>query len=182
MTLDITKVLEATAFATQAHDGQRRKYVNEPYIIHPMRVARRVTLTEGVNTDMVCAALLHDVLEDCPQVTSLDIEGSFGYEVLRLVRALTDPPAIKGGPNRAARKEKTRDRLHIAGDKAQTIKCADLLDNLESIVAHDKDFGKVFIGEAYALVAAMPYAEATIRDQLIGELEYYKRWGSAHSA
>jgi len=182
MTLDTIKVLDAVAFATSAHDGQRRKYENTPYILHPIRVAKRVSCIDQVTTDMVCAALLHDVLEDCPQITSFDIENRFGHEVYRLVSALTDDKVVRNGPNRAVRKAMTRDRLHVAGWAAQSIKCADLIDNLSSIVANDKNFGKVFIFEAYALVEAMPLAEATIRDEILGDLEYFKRWGSTASA
>lgn len=182
MVLDTLKVLDAVAFAALAHDGQRRKYVNEPYIIHPIRVARRVSFVQNVTTDMICAALLHDVLEDCPHVTSVDIENQFGYDVYQLVKALTDEKPFKGGPNRAQRKQNTLKRLRNAGSYAQTIKCADLLDNLTSIIEHDKNFGKVFLKEAWVLAYAMFNADKTIRDELFGTLEYYERWGWTHSA
>ena len=60
---------EAVKFATQAHAGQKRKGTNLPFIIHPLEVA---SIVAAMTTDeeMLCAAVLHDVLEDCSQVGS----------------------------------------------------------------------------------------------------------------
>lgn len=69
---------KALEFAKTAHEavGQRRKYSNEPYIVHPMAIARLVK-TVSHTPEMVAAALLHDTVEDT-NVELADIEQSFG--------------------------------------------------------------------------------------------------------
>lgn len=134
LTAEVKMALE---FATNAHEGQFRKYTNEPYIVHPIAVAnllRRVYHTE----EMLIAALLHDTVEDTP-VTLDDIRAEFGDDVATLVHYLTEKSVPEDG-NRAVRKE--IDALHYAeGDwRSQTIKVADLIDNTRSIKKHDPDF------------------------------------------
>lgn len=60
------KIIQAAQFAAQAHQGQARKYTGRPYIEHPGRVAARVMVLRDVAEPVVCAAWMHDVLEDCP--------------------------------------------------------------------------------------------------------------------
>ena len=59
-------ILKAAAFARRAHAGQRRKYNDRPYIVHPARVAGRVAAHPQATETMVAAAFLHDVVEDTP--------------------------------------------------------------------------------------------------------------------
>src|ERR1700722_13848505 len=99
MMYEVETVLRATKFATDAHDGQRRKWDDEPYVVHPMRVARRVAATDGATLEMVVAALLHDVIEDCPKVLPNEINMSFGDEVGVYVVSLLDKKAYRGAPN-----------------------------------------------------------------------------------
>ena len=105
-------IIKATAFATTAHAGQVRKYVGEPYVEHPKRVAARVARAQGLSEAAVVAALLHDVVEDTD--TSLaDIERAFGLEVATLVDALTDKYSPEDYPalNRKQRKALEAERL-----------------------------------------------------------------------
>ena len=60
----LNPILRAAQFARQAHEGQRRKCNDRPYIEHPARVAARVTILPGATEAMVVAAWLHDVVED----------------------------------------------------------------------------------------------------------------------
>ena len=72
-------VEEARSFAEKAHEGQR------PYIVHPLEVAKIVsTMTD--DEEIISAALLHDTLEDCRQVTKEQIKEAFGERVLEMVR------------------------------------------------------------------------------------------------
>ncbi|MCK5343435.1 MAG: HD domain-containing protein, partial [Candidatus Heimdallarchaeota archaeon] len=73
------KIANAIAFAFDAHKGQHRKGGNEPYIMHPLRVF--TTLVElGIrDVDMLCAAVLHDTIEDC-SINANDIADNFGNE------------------------------------------------------------------------------------------------------
>ena len=58
-------IIKAAQFARKAHGGQKRKFSNEPYIHHPARVAARAMLLPETTEALVCAAWLHDVVEDC---------------------------------------------------------------------------------------------------------------------
>ncbi|MBE6849288.1 MAG: bifunctional (p)ppGpp synthetase/guanosine-3',5'-bis(diphosphate) 3'-pyrophosphohydrolase [Ruminococcus sp.] len=83
---DVTKVLAAYQFAAKAHEGQFRSS-GQPYIIHPLAVAKSL-LELGMDTDSVCAALLHDVVEDT-EATRQDIDKRFGTTVGMLVEGVT---------------------------------------------------------------------------------------------
>ena len=61
---DLSKIISAYEFAAKAHEGQKRSS-GQDYIIHPLAVAN-ILLNLGMDTDTVCAALLHDVVEDTP--------------------------------------------------------------------------------------------------------------------
>lgn len=147
---------QARMFATAAHAAvsQTRKYTGEPYINHCRNVARMV-VDRGGTPEMVCAAWLHDVLEDTG-VTYTDVFEFFGYDVAKLVLELTDQ--CHDG-NRAARKAAEAERLSKCSHEAQTIKCADLIDNTSSIVKHDLKFAKVYLAEKRALLMAMQKAD-----------------------
>ena len=82
------KIKKAFDYANEMHEGQFRKS-GEPYISHPVAVALIVAQLE-LDTDSVCAALLHDTLEDCKEKTDCaTIKKLFGEEVLELVDGLT---------------------------------------------------------------------------------------------
>lgn len=140
---------KALWFASNAHAHQLRKYTNEDYIVHPIAVAdivRRVRHTP----DMIAAALLHDVVEDCG-VALKTVTEVFGPIVALLVSQLTDVSRPSDG-NRQKRKE--IDRLHTADafPEAKTIKLADLIDNTKSIAAYDPDFALVYLREKRELL------------------------------
>ena len=90
-------VSEAIAFSVKAHDGQRRKKSNAPYILHPMEAAVIVgTMTD--DQELIAAAALHDVVEDAG-ITMDEIGERFGARVKELVLSETEnkrenlPPA-----------------------------------------------------------------------------------------
>lgn len=155
----------AYEFAARAHEGQKRKYTGEPYIVHPVEVM--TILMENVSsasTEMLMAALLHDVVEDCG-VTPEEIREQFGPIVEDLVFWLTDPPTVPGGPNRAARKAMTRERYAIAPAEAQTIKCADIISNTSTITQHDPDFAVVYLSEVRALLDVLDHADPALLER-----------------
>jgi len=83
----LTRIEKAFRFANAAHDGIKRKS-GEPYIIHPIAVARIVALDLGLGATSIVAAILHDVVEDTEYRLS-DIENMFGEQVARIVDGLT---------------------------------------------------------------------------------------------
>ena len=85
-------VERAFRFAKEAHKGVRRRS-GEPYILHPIAVAKIVISELGLGSTSICAALLHDVVEDT-DYTHEDIEASFGPKIASIVEGLTK---ISGG-------------------------------------------------------------------------------------
>ena len=74
---DMEKIQRAYLYAKQLHEGQFRAS-GEPYIMHPVSVAE-IAASLGLDTDSICAALLHDTVEDCGTLVSLeDISEKFG--------------------------------------------------------------------------------------------------------
>lgn len=150
------KQKEAEYFADMAHSQirQRRKYTNEPYIVHPRNVAYLVKMVGGTD-EMISAAFLHDVLEDvapkCPMFNADKIAETFGYKILNLVGWLTDDSTPEDG-NRERRKEIDRDHISAAPPEAKTIKLADLIDNSMTICEYDPGFAKVYLPEKRLLL------------------------------
>lgn len=159
----IDTVEAARLFATAAHGaiGQRRKYLDTPYIEHPAAVAALVSRHCPGDPAMVAAAWLHDVLEDT-QVTAQTLGDNFGEEVTALVLALSDLEGPEVG-NRAVRKRLALERLAQAGARAQTVKYADLIHNTGSIVEHDPGFARLYLKEKRALLEAMTEGEVGLR-------------------
>ena len=152
----------AAAFAETAHAAQRRRYTNEPYIVHPAAVAARVA-TVTSDEEVLAAAWLHDVVEDT-RVRLPEIETVFSARVAHLVDALTNVSGPQDGPRRV-RKARDLERLRHAPPEAQTIKYADLIDNTRSIVAHDPRFAWVYLEEKAALLAALDHGDASLRKE-----------------
>ncbi len=157
-------VERARVFATAAHAavGQRRKYTGEPYVVHPIEVSRLVDQIGGTS-EMVAAALLHDVLEDT-DVTFDVLEEEFGTSVAELVLWLTDVSKPEDG-NRSTRKALDRQHSAAAPAEAQTIKVADLISNTRSIVAHDPDFAVVYLQEKRMLLDVLTKADPNLLEQ-----------------
>lgn len=88
--IDIIK--RAFAFAREAHKGVRRRS-GEPYILHPIAVARIVSQEIGLGSTSICAALLHDVVEDTDYTVD-DLKNLFGEKIASIVEGLTK---ISGG-------------------------------------------------------------------------------------
>ena len=160
VTVTYKKILE---FATNAHEGQKRKYTDDDYIIHPIAVAKLVQ-AQGGDDNMVYAALLHDVLEDTPiNHTQLRImlhsilSVETAEDVLSLVVELTDVYTKEAFPqyNRLYRKGFEAFRLAYVSDRAKAIKRADIEHNSESILTHDPGFAKTFLKEKKNLLEKM---------------------------
>src|SRR5580765_3021004 len=92
---DLSLVLRALSFAAHKHRDQRRRGAEaSPYINHPIAVAD-VLVNEGrmPDTVLVCAALLHDTLEDT-QATFAELEAQFGREIAQIVQEVSDDKSL----------------------------------------------------------------------------------------
>jgi len=119
----------ACAFAEAHHAGQRR-HNGEPYINHPLRVAGIVMANRIASPGLVCAALLHDVVEDSEGRVTIDmVERLFGPPVANWVDYLTK----RSKKDIADKRERTLEyqgRLLHSPDEVKVIKMSDVLDNL----------------------------------------------------
>lgn len=105
-----------------------------PYISHPVHVALMLARLD-VAPVVIQAALLHDVVEDCEGWTTVRVELEFGPEVAALVATLTDPQ----GHSWEDRKQHSIDGAATMDVRAATVKAADKLHNLSSLVAAVKN-------------------------------------------
>lgn len=165
---------KAFDFAQQAHGSQLRKYTKEPYIDHLERVASLVKSVPHTPT-MVCTAYLHDVLKHT-SVSPKTIKKNFGKEVALLVDELTDEFTKEAYPhlNRRWRKKKEAERMAEINWGAQTIKLADILDNLPGIVEHDLKFAKTYVREVEVLLENLQDGDASLRQRVIEEIQSAK--------
>jgi len=165
----MNKILAAARFARLAHQGKKRKYTGEPFITHPSRVAGRVLLHEAACENMVCAAFLHDVVEDT-HFTFDHLMSRFGKGVVRLCQELTNPSKDSD----ALRPErKAMDREHIKGisREAKIIKLYDRIDNVNDMAGAADDFKKLYCEESRLLAEALKDASETLYDELIEAVE-----------
>lgn len=155
-------ILRAAALADRAHQGQKRKYTNFPYITHPARVAGRVGILPGVTEEMVAAAYLHDVLEDT-SITREEIEEATNAQVGYYVDCLTNKSKGTGLP-RDQRKALDREHISQAPFEVRQIKAIDRLDNLLEMTDAPTDFKKLYAQESVLLADAL--GEGPLVDEL----------------
>lgn len=127
----MTLLTEAVIFAARMHDGAVRRGTRVPYIVHPMEVAAIAsTLTQ--DEEVLAAAVLHDVVEDCGQ-TLQGVAERFGARVAALVEAETQTPRPDPETSWLARKEEALFKLAHGGRDARLIALADKLSNMRAI-------------------------------------------------
>ena len=131
------KLLIRKAFnlSVEAHSNQRRK-TGEPYIFHPISVAKIVANEIGLGAVSIVAALLHDVVEDTKYTIS-DIEQLFGETVARIVSGLTKISSLKKDKDHSIQAENFRKMLLTLHDDVRVIliKVADRLHNMQTMDA-----------------------------------------------
>jgi (p)ppGpp synthase/HD superfamily hydrolase len=164
----------AKLFAISAHESinHKRKYDNQPYYIHCERVVK--ILQEVTDDEIILAsAWMHDVLEDVaplnPDFSEAKIREIFGERIANIVVELTDCHFSEG--NRATRKALDRSRLASASAAAQTIKLADLIDNLIDIQKHDPGFAIVIAKETKLLLSCLTIGNQALFSKVFHLLE-----------
>ena len=131
------KELIRSAFdlAVEAHQEQRRK-TGEPYIYHPIAVAKIVSNEIGLGAISIAAALLHDVVEDTEYAIE-DMNRLFGETIARIVKGLTKISHLKKEQNVSLQAENYRKMLLTLNDDVRVIliKIADRLHNMQTMDA-----------------------------------------------
>ena len=123
----------AFRFARKAHAGIRRRS-GEPYILHPIAVAKIVSQEIGLGSTSICTALLHDVVEDT-DYTVEDIERHFGKKIAQLVAGLTKISGGIFGDKASVQAENFRHLLLTMSEDIRVvlIKMADRLHNMRTL-------------------------------------------------
>lgn len=124
----LSRIDEAIAFATKAHDGQYRKASGIPYIAHPYSVGM-LLLQTGCKEDVIIAGLLHDTVEDT-KVTIEEIEREFGQRVAQLVLGSSEPDKSASWEER---KQHTIETIKELDKETCLVVCADKCHNVQSI-------------------------------------------------
>ena len=133
---DQKRLVEALAFALEAHGHQKRKGKDVPYASHLLQVAGHV-LEYGGDAELAVAGLLHDVLEDCEGVDAADMRARFGDRVANVVDDCTDlleedTPGKKS--DWYLRKHKYLTHLSQASRDTQLVAACDKLHNLQNLL------------------------------------------------
>jgi hypothetical protein len=165
-------VEKAIEFATEKHKDQRRKWTGESYIVHPEAVADTIRAIGG-STEMVCAAWLHDTIED-QGVRPEELTELFGPKVSKLVVELSEISKLEDG-NRKTRKEIDRKHYSNASPEGQTIKLADMLNNGYDIVESNPGFARTYIPELEALFEVLTKGNPTLRNKVAEMIAISKR-------
>ena len=155
---DLAKITAAYEFAKELHEGQFR-VSGEPYISHPVAVAQIVAGLE-LDTDSICAALLHDTVEDCKDKVSLDIiSHKFGYPVAMLVDGLTKLEKIPFADKEEQEVENLR-KMFLAMSKdirVIFIKLCDRLHNMRTLYAKPENKRRITALETMQVFAPLAH-------------------------
>ncbi len=152
-------ITKAFNFAKQAHKGVRRKS-GEPYILHPIAVAQVACEEIGLGSTSICAALLHDVVEDT-DYTYEDIANLFGVKIANIVEGVTK---ISGGifaPGASDQAETFKKLLITMSDDVRVIliKLSDRVHNMRTLASMTP-------AKQYKIAGETMYIYAPIADRL----------------
>jgi len=130
-----TLITKAFEVARDAHDGQRRKS-GEPYIFHPIAVARIVAQDIGLGAISIASALLHDTVEDTP-LKHEEIYEMFGEKISRIVRGLTKIKRLKHDTDLSIQAENFRKMILTLNEDVRVVlvKIADRLHNMQTMAS-----------------------------------------------
>lgn len=152
-------ITKAFNFAKQAHKGVRRRS-GEPYILHPIAVARIACVEIGLGSTSICSALLHDVVEDT-DYTVEDIENLFGSKIAQIVDGLTKISGGIFGDRASAQAENFKKLLLTMNDDIRVIliKIADRLHNMRTL-------GSMLPSKQYKIAGETLYIYAPLANRL----------------
>ena len=152
-------ITKAFNFAKQAHKGVKRRS-GEPYIMHPIAVAQIACSEIGLGSTSICAALLHDVVEDT-DYTVEDIENLFGPKIAQIVDGLTKISGGIFGDRASAQAENFKKLLLTMNDDIRVIliKIADRLHNMRTL-------GSMLPNKQYKIAGETLYIYAPLAHRL----------------
>ena len=152
-------ITKAFNFAKQAHKGVKRRS-GEPYIMHPIAVAKIVCTEIGLGSTSICSAFLHDVVEDT-DYTVEDIENLFGSKIAQIEDGLTKISGGIFGDRASAQAENFKKLLLTMSDDIRVIliKIADRLHNMRTL-------GSMLPNKQYKIAGETLYIYAPLANRL----------------
>jgi len=178
-------ITHAFNFAHKAHYGVRR-LSGEPYIMHPLAVARICVREIGLGSTSICAALMHDVVEDT-DYTVEDLAGLFGDKIAQIVSGLTKISGGVFGSQASEQAENFRKLLLTISDDIRVvlIKIADRLHNMRTLGAQPKDKQYKIAGETQYIYAPLAHRLGlfpikTELEDLSFKYEHPEQWQDIH--
>jgi GTP pyrophosphokinase len=168
---------KAWKFAEEAHKGVSRKFSGDPYFEHVRKVFKLVKKIDTRET-LGAAALLHDTLEDCPQVTYEILVQEFGKEVADIVKELTSKEDLIDAMGKA---DYLLDKMATMSDDALTVKLCDRLQNLSDHFSASDKFRKKYYDETKYIVDRLKVnrqlnkSQITVINLIIGLLDMMNR-------
>lgn len=169
---DVDKIKQSFSYAKEMHEGQMR-LSGEPYIMHPVSVAE-IVAGLGLDTDSICAAFLHDTVEDCPDKTDLtEITRLFGSDVALLVDGVTKIKSINIEDKEEAQIESIRKMLLAMSKDIRVIfiKLCDRVHNMRTLYVKRDSKRRATALETMHIYA--PLAHRLGMQKLKQELESY---------
>lgn len=177
------KLYKALKYAFMLHGHDARKSSSVPYMAHLLSVCALV-IQDGGDEQEAIAALLHDGLEDKPELTSdEEIRSRFGDRVLRIIKLATDTPeGYQGGPKPPwiERKEAYLEHIRETEPDLLRVTIADKIDNARAMLADHKRLGDALwkrfnAGKEqqkwYYRASVKAYQDAGVKGPLLEELE-----------
>ena len=149
------KEAEAWKFAKSAHKGQVRRFINQPYFEAHVKKVNAIVKQYTTDEDILCAAILHDVAEDCytdVEVGLYEISDLFGKRVGNLVRELT---SIREELEKGYDGDKAAylsDKMIHMSDDALIIKLSDRLQNISDAFTANERFRNKYFEETWRIV------------------------------
>jgi len=155
----IELITKAFNFANAAHKGIKRRS-GEPYIMHPLAVARIVVREIGLGSTSICSALLHDVVEDTDYMVE-DIDNLFGPKIAQIVEGLTKISGGVFGEKASEQAENFRKLLITMSEDIRVIliKIADRLHNMRTL-------GSMPLAKQYKIAGETQYIYAPLAHRL----------------
>ena len=162
-------ITKAFHFARQAHKGVRR-LSGEPYIMHPIAVAQIACEEVGLGSTSICAALLHDVVEDTDYTTE-DLANIFGPKIAQIVDGLTKISGGIFGEQASAQAENFKKLLLTMSEDIRVIliKICDRLHNMRTLASQPANKQYKIAGETLYIYA--PLANRLGLNKIKSELE-----------
>lgn len=167
-------IYKAIHEAARLHDGQRRKIVELPFVVHPFSVGF-ILAQYTDDEEIIAAGFLHDTVEDVAGYTNADVVRDFGQRVARIVERVTEP---EHGTWREIR-EGYLEGIRTGGDEAVMVAVADKIHNILSTIEGVEKFG-VGIWEKFHATApdylwfyeeTLAIAKARLDNPIIQEFE-----------